>query len=277
MPHFWRGDSDIQTILTIAGFDPSSGAGITADLAVIAAHGFFGTSAITALTVQSTLGVRGTHAAKPSILRETLRFLNEDIVPDGVKIGMLSTSGNAEAVADFLHQLHEMGNKPIVVLDPVLRSSSGRELLGRGGIDTMIKRLLPLVDWITPNFAELGVLGKVKTSADSEVELASSRLSEQFPDLNLVATGGDGDSANDLITLANGSQTWLRGVKIASRSTHGTGCAFSTALLCNLVAGRGGVEAAGEAKKFVAEAIRQAEPIGHGIGPMNLLWPLRNG
>jgi hydroxymethylpyrimidine/phosphomethylpyrimidine kinase len=263
--------------LTIAGFDPSSGAGITADLAVIAAHGFFGTSAITAMTVQSTVGVRKSHAVKPGLIRESLRYLAQDITPSGVKIGMLATGGNVEVVAEFLHQQRTTGATVPVVLDPVIRSSSGRELLGRGGIDAVLTKLMPMVDWITPNALELAVLTKMPTSTPIEIEAASRLLIERFPSLNVVATGGDGEQANDLATLCDGRQEWFRGKKIESRGTHGTGCAFSTALTCRLVAGTAPLEAVNLAKEFVVEAIQNAPGIGRGNGPMELLWPLRRG
>ena len=272
-----HGRIDIQTILTIAGFDPSSGAGITADLAVIAAHGFFGTSAITALTEQSTLGVRSMHVVAAPILDATLRCLAEDLPPAGVKIGMLGSRENVQVVVSFLQQLKTAGRTVPVVLDPVIQSSSGRELLSRGGLDLLRDELLPLVDWVTPNGLELAALTNMPVTTALEVETASKSLVDRFPGLNVVATGGDGDQANDLAILLDGTQKWFSGQKIDSRATHGTGCAFSTALTCRLIAAIEPLEAVGLAKHFVSEAILRAEVIGNGNGPMDLLWPLRHG
>jgi hydroxymethylpyrimidine/phosphomethylpyrimidine kinase len=265
----------LKTMLTIAGFDPSSGAGVTADLAVFAAEGCFGTACVTALTVQSTMGVRGVEAVEARVVAETLACLWEDLPADGVKIGMLATAGNVEAVAEFLGRVRGTGAP--VVLDPVLRSSSGRELLSREGIDTLKMRLLPLVDWVTPNLAELGELAGLPVGTADEMEEGAAALRRLFPGLGVVVTGGHlaGNSADDLVVSPDGTKMWLRGERIASRATHGTGCAFSSSLACGLSRGLDGVEAARSAKGYVAEAIRQSEPMGRGSGPMNLLWPLK--
>lgn len=269
--------SAIQTVLTIAGFDPSSGAGITADLAVIAAHGMFGTSAITALTVQSTLGVRARHVIASPILEATLEYLVEDLPPAGVKVGMLGNRENVRSVVKVLQELRSSGWRIPVVLDPVIRSSSGRELLDGAGVDALLKDLLPLVDWVTPNLLELGVLAGMEVETKSEMSEAVDRLLANHSWLNVAATGGHLDSADDLIALSDGRRRWLRGEKLVSRATHGTGCAYSTALTCELVAGQEPLQAARLAKNFVSEGIRRAESIGNGNGPMDLLWPIRGG
>ena len=263
----------MRTLLTIAGFDPSSGAGVTADLAVMAVHRFFGMSAITALTVQSTLGVRSTHAVDATVLQATLECLLDDVRPGGVKIGMLGSAAAVEVVAAFVERLRRDGGRVPVVLDPVLRSSSGRDLLDASGVETLRRRLLGLVDWVTPNTAELAVLTGMPVGSHEEIERAAGSLRG----VDVVATGGDLERADDLVLLKNGARHWLSGEKIASSATHGTGCAFSTALLCGLASGMDGLAAAEAAKHYVAEAIRRAEPIGRGKGPMRLLWPLAGG
>src|ERR1700677_1518805 len=136
----------MRTVLTIAGFDPSSGAGVTADLMVFAAHGLFGVSCVTALTVQSTVGVMATDPIAAEVVRSTLDCLQADLPAAGIKIGMLSTASNVATVADFLTELrglHGQGTRVPVVLDPVLRSSSGRELLDPEGVTSLRERLLP--------------------------------------------------------------------------------------------------------------------------------------
>ncbi len=259
-------------LLTIAGFDPSSGAGVTADLAVFAAHGFFGTSCITALTVQSTRGVRAMEPVAAALVRTTLECLEEDLPAAGVKIGMLGTAANVFAVADFLARKADGARVP-VVLDPVLVSTSGQELLSCDGVTALKERLLPLASWVTPNRGELArLLGWPDGNGRAWVEGAARELTGRFAGLSLVVTGGEEDSPDDYVTEAGGACGWLSGTRIESAATHGTGCAFSSALLCGLVAGQ--MDAPARAKAYVAEAIRRAEPRGAGKGPMRLLWPV---
>ena len=251
--HRRGGEETIQTLLTIAGHDPSSGAGVTADLQVFAALGFFGTSAITALTVQSTLGVRGSHAIDAPILADALKFLVADLPPAGIKLGMLGSEENVRVVVDFLRENRASGRDAWVVLDPVPRSSSGAELLSAAGVRVLREELLPLVDWVTPNLAELAELAECRVETPEEMERAAVHLAGQYPGLNVAATGGHLQAADDLVVLAGGEMEWVRGEKIASRATHGTGCAYSSALLCGLVRGLGGMEAAWGAKAYLSE------------------------
>ncbi len=265
----------MRTLLSIAGFDPSSGAGVTADLAVFAAHGAFGTSCLTALTVQSTVGVRSVEPVDSRILRETLACLCEDLPPAAIKLGMLATVENVRVVVEFLQVWRSSSRKLPVVLDPVIRSSSGRELLTRQGVDLMRDELLPLVTLVTPNLDELGVLTGTASGSRAEVEEAARSLQRQTPGLGVVVTGGHfATEADDLVLAPDSRAEWLPGAKIASQSTHGTGCAFSSALACRLAEGFSGVEAARLAKEYVAEGIRRATPLGRGHGPLRLLWPL---
>ncbi len=256
-----------SALLTIAGYDPSSGAGVTADLAVFAAHHFFGVSAITALTVQSTLGVRAVQRVEPALLAETLTCLHEDLPPAGIKIGMLADAAHVHAVCDYLES-----HAPIpVVLDPVMISSSGRELLDPAGIDALRTRLLPLVSWVTPNRAELAVLTGCPAG---DTQAAARELARRFPGLNVIATGGDHEPPDDFVLTAEGESSWLGGTRVPGNATHGTGCAFSSALLCQLIAGNPLAPQA--AKDYVRQAIATAIPRGRGKGPMNLLWPLES-
>jgi hydroxymethylpyrimidine/phosphomethylpyrimidine kinase len=273
----------MQTVLTIAGFDPSSGAGVTADLMVFAAHGLFGTSCITGLTVQSTVGVRSTTAVSAEVVRATLDCLVSDLPLAGIKIGMLTTAENVAAVAEFLAEFRDEERRVPVVLDPVLRSSSGRELLDAEGVAAMRESLLPLVDWVTPNLEELGVLTGREVRRREEMPEAALALQEMGWELNVLATGGHLNPPDDLLLTARllapagGEMLWLAGEQMVSRSTHGTGCAFSSALLSRLVLGDDAWDAAAAAKGYVAEAIRTAETMGRGIGPVNHLWLLRRG
>jgi len=269
-----------RVALSVAGFDPSSGAGVTADLKTFAAHGIFGTSAITNLTVQSTLGVEGFEPVSGPFLTRTLEYLCSDLPPAGIKIGMLGTPDVASAVARFLQARHNGGNggepKPFlpIVLDPALKSSSGRELYPAYGMETLHQRLLPQINWITPNWSELGILAQAPVTSLAQAEAAAALLARRHPHLHIVVTGGDAEPPTDLLRLPGGELHRFPGKRIKTRSTHGTGCAFSSALLCRLMLGDTPVAAIRTAKIFVTEAMRHAPGIGHGHGPLDLLWTL---
>jgi len=278
----------MQTVLTIAGFDPSSGAGVTADLMVFAAHGLFGASAITALTVQSTLGVRAVHPISAEILCETLNYLHADLPPAGIKIGMLATAANVAAVCSYIEQLRQSESRIPIVLDPILISSSGRELLDAEGLIALREHLLPLVDWVTPNIAELAALTCTPVTRREDLAHASIALQsqvrymEQIADkdfvrqLGILATGGHLDPPDDFLVTPTGEQLWLPGQRILTRATHGTGCALSSAFLSRLVLGDPPAEAARAAKQYVAAALESAMPRGSGHSSMNHLWNLSN-
>ncbi len=273
-----------RTLLTIAGHDPSSGAGITADLQTFAAHRLFGTSAITALTVQSTLGVAEIEAVDPAFLRRALDHLASDLPPAGIKIGMLGSSEIAASVAGFLATLRpkegksKAGNQPPssppVVLDPILRATSGADLLPPDALDILHQQLLPLVTWITPNWSELSALTSEPVETLAQAEAAARKLAAHHPHLHIVVTAGDQSQPTDLLRLPSGDFHRFAGEHLDSTSTHGTGCAFSSALLCHLVLRDTPIEAVRSAKHFVTEAIRHAPNLGHGKGPLNLFWHL---
>lgn len=262
-----------QVVWTIAGFDPSSGAGITADLMTFAAHGLFGCSAITAYTVQSTLGVAAVEPVRPELLRQTLKHLAADLPPSGVKAGMLGAPEVARILGRFVHDLRTNLAIP-VVFDPVLRASSGRELYPTADLDVLHGELLPQVDWVTPNWAELAVLAEAEVSSLQQAEEAGRKLLARHANLNLAVTGGDQAEPTDLVLTREGQEFLLTGERVATNATHGTGCAFSSALLCHLVLGEAPESAVRAAKEYVTGALRHAPGVGHGKGPMGLLWPL---
>jgi hydroxymethylpyrimidine/phosphomethylpyrimidine kinase len=283
-------NNPMPTVLTIAGFDPSSGAGITADLMVFAAHSLFGTCCITGLTVQSTVGVESTQAVSPELVLATLTCLHADLPPVGIKVGMLTTAANVAVVCEYLDGMRrECSNRGLehvpVVLDPVIRSSSGRELLSPEGVQAMREHLLPLVDWITPNFAELAILAACGPGNDAR---SASRMLQKSVGrridgsmLGIVATGGHADPPDDFQLTPEGEEIWHAGEKVFTQSTHGTGCSYSSAFLARLVYGYEPQMAAIGAKRYVAGALTTAIPRGSGNGPINNLWPLlraaRNG
>jgi hydroxymethylpyrimidine/phosphomethylpyrimidine kinase len=266
-------------ILTIAGFDPSSGAGVTADIKTIAAHGCYGISCITALTVQSTAGVREVLPLPADHVRRVLLELASDLSPSAIHIGMLGSGEIATAVADFLADFMK-AHGSAVVLDPILRSSSGADLLDYAGVDVLRSRLLPMATVVTPNMEEAAALtGRPVTTLEDMARAANDlhRLGAKA----VVVKGGhmEGSEAVDLLSelVSPGTQARVRefrGPKLQSRATHGTGCAFATALACNLALGNEVCEAVGAAKAYVADAIRHSYPLGHGRGPMHHLFKL---
>lgn len=259
-------------VLTIAGFDPSSGAGATADLKTIAAQGCYGVACITALTVQSTTGVRRVFPVTEDIVRETLEELASDFKIAAIHIGMLGTPAAVLAVSRFLAG-RELEN---VVLDPVLKSSSGAELLEDAGTKLLVENLLPLVTVITPNLDEASVLSGLPVTNLAQMRAAAEKL-HALGAKAVVITGGHLDPAVDLLSCVAGNgrtQAEFRGAKQQSWSTHGTGCAFSTAVACYLALGKKLAEAVPLAKAYVEEAIANAYPLGEGIGPVNHLYRL---
>jgi hydroxymethylpyrimidine/phosphomethylpyrimidine kinase len=184
---------------------------------------------------------------------------------------MLATSPMVEAVCRFLVESRISGSK--TVLDPVLKSTSGRELLSPEGIDRLRAELLPLVGWVTPNLEELAALTGMPVSGREAIPEAAARLAAGYPALNIVVTGGHLDPPDDFLRTADGKEEWFPGNRIETRATHGTGCAFSSALLARLLAGDFPSPAVAAAKAYVAEAMQTAKPIGKGRGPLNhLFW-----
>lgn len=266
-------------VLTIAGFDPSSGAGITADIKTIAAHNCYGVACITALTVQSTQGVRRVEAVAANLLAASMVELASDVEFAAVHIGMLGSADTANAIADFLVTKHP----PNVVLDPVLRSTSGTDLLDQAALTVLIERLMPLATVLTPNLDEAAILTGMTVGTRAEMSLAAEKL-HKMGCRSVVITGGHlsqghpGELA-DLLSFAGQrgfEQKFFEVKRQQSNSTHGTGCAFSTAMACNLALGKTFVDAVSLAQAYVGSAISNAYPIGRGIGPINHLYKLGN-
>jgi hydroxymethylpyrimidine/phosphomethylpyrimidine kinase len=258
-------------VLTIAGFDPSCGAGVTADIKTIAAHGCYGTACITALTVQTTVGVQRVEPVSKEIVRETLRELAADMPPAAVRIGMLGSAEVVDAVAEFLD-----GSKPPnVVLDPIFKSSSSTPLLDDKGVERLAKVLLPLASVITPNIDEAALLTGLPVADLEQMKVAARRLHEMGAQ-NVVVTGGHLERATDVLSIAlpegNFEQLEFVSERLRSTSTHGTGCAFATALAANLAQGRQLQYAIVLAKAYVSKAISRAFPLGKGPGPLHQLY-----
>lgn len=253
-------------VLTVAGFDPSSGAGTTADIKTIAAHGCYGVGCVTALTVQSTQGVRRSEPVSGKLIRDTLKELAADFSFGAVRVGMLGSADGVAAVADFLKN-----NKvPNVVLDPVITSSSGEPLLDAKGVEKMRKELLPLATIITPNIDEAGALAGMPVTNVDQMRAAAAAL-HKLGAKNVVVTGGHLDKPVDVLS-AGGHVHEFASDRQRSTSTHGTGCAFATALACHLALGRDLDDAVVLSKAYVSSAIARAAKIGKGAGPVNHLF-----
>jgi len=250
-------------VLSIAGFDPSSGAGITADVKTIAAHKCYGISCITALTVQSTRGVLRVDPVEGRIITETVEELAIDFDIAAVKIGMVGSAEAGRAVAAFLRR-HRPKH---VVLDPILKSSSGAEMISKDGLEFLRERLLPLAWVITPNIAEAAMLTGLEVNSLEQMNDAALRL-QRMGAAAVIITGGHLDAPLDLVVQKEHTAVVLEGKKISSPSTHGTGCAFSTSLACNLAKGKSLIQSARAAKRYVETALLKPISMGTGIGPL---------
>jgi hydroxymethylpyrimidine/phosphomethylpyrimidine kinase len=266
-------------ILSIAGFDPTSGAGVTADVKTAAAMDCYAVSCITALTVQSTQGVFQVIPVSPEVVRETLHRLAEDVEIAAVRIGMLGAAEVAKVVAKFFHQHPH----PNLVVDPVLRASSGAALIDEEGVET-IRKLMPHCRIVTPNWQEAIELAgftheEIPLPKSWEAALPNLRTIaaeiHNFGAEAVVITGGHLPESNDYLSLLEVGGTVeqvFAGGRLDSKATHGTGCAFATALACELAHGKPLPLAVAGAKEYVRKAIRSAYPVGKGHGPMNHLF-----
>jgi hydroxymethylpyrimidine/phosphomethylpyrimidine kinase len=256
--------------LTVAGFDPSSGAGVTADIKTIAAHGCYGVACISAMTVQSTAGVRRVDPVSPALIEDTLKELVSDIEVAAVHIGMLGSGKIARVIADFLSR----EKLPNVVVDPILKSTSGADLIDAAGARVIVERLIPLATVVTPNVDEASALSGLAVRNPEQMRAAANKLHEMGAEA-VVVTGGGQEKAIDLLTFTTKrgiEQEIFKSDRQRSSSTHGTGCAFATAMACHLALGRGLPEAVLLAKAYVAAAISNAHPLGRGTGPVHHLY-----
>ena len=259
----------MPVILTIAGFDPSGGAGIAADLKTFAAHNCYGVAAITGLTVQNTQGATAVHPTDAGLLKRSVEALLKDETIKAVKIGMLATRANAEVVRGFLEANPSIPS----VLDPVFRSSNGLELLDAAGLDLVRTHLLSRVTVITPNLEEASALTGMKIENVEEMKAAAHKLVEMGARA-VVVTGGHLEKAIDAFFDGSKLETFV-GERVKPDNTHGTGCTFSSAVASNLALGRQLYDSVMLAKAYVAEAIRKAFATGPGRMPLNHLYRMQ--
>jgi len=254
-------------LLTIAGFDPSCGAGIAADLKTFAAHNCYGVAAIAALTVQSSEGVKSVHATPAATLREQLDVLADDVPIAAVKIGMLANRANASVVAEFL----DARKFTHVVLDPVTRPTAGNaELLDAPGLKFVRDELLKRVSVITPNMPEAGFLTGIDVKDLASMKEAALKLAEMGA-RSVVVTGGHMEKPIDVL-CENGVVESFGGDHVRSANTHGSGCTFSSAIAAQLATGLQLPQAVILAKAYVTKAIEKSYPVGKGPGPLNQLF-----
>jgi hydroxymethylpyrimidine/phosphomethylpyrimidine kinase len=256
----------LPVVLSIAGFDPSAGAGIAADLKTLAANNCYGVAAITALTVQNSQGVSSVHPVDPSILKASIHALQADGHIKAIKVGMLANRANCEVVCEVLD-----GSTGVpTVLDTVVRSSSGTDLIDAEGLAYLCDHLLRRVSVVTPNLLEASIITGQKVESVEGMKAAARKLIEMGARA-VVVTGGHLDKAIDVFHDGVDIETFVAD-RVKPDNTHGTGCTFSTAIAANLALGRQLGDAIVLAKAYVTEAIRKAYEIGPGRVPLNHLY-----
>ena len=259
----------MKSVLTIAGSDSSGGAGIQADIKTIAAHHLFAQSAITALTAQNTTGVYGVFDVPPGFVAQQIDVVFDDIRPDAVKIGMVSSAAIVEAIADALVR---NGARNIVV-DPVMVATSGSNLATDEAVVVLREKLMPLATVITPNIPEAEVLfGEPIEGADTQ-ERAAIAIAEAIGVAVLVKGGHGTDDANDALARSGCPDvTWFHGKRIDNPNTHGTGCTLSSAIACGLAQGASLEESVRQAKEYISGALAAQLDLGRGSGPLDHMW-----
>ncbi len=258
-----------KTALTIAGSDCSAGAGIQADLKTMTMNGVYAMSAVTALTAQNTTGVRSILESTPEFLRDQIDAVFEDIRPDAVKTGMVSSSELITVIADRL-RFFEAEN---IVVDPVMVATSGSELLENGAVSTLTKELLPLATLVTPNIPEAEVLSKLTVHTKEDMERASKLIGDTYGCAVLLKGGHSINDANDLL-YANGRYKWFCGKRIDNPNTHGTGCTLSSAIASNLAKGYDLEASIQRAKDYISDALAAMLDLGKGSGPIDHAFDL---
>ena len=275
----------MEAVLTIAGSDSSGGAGIQADVKTIESMGLFAECAVTALTAQNTLGVHGVLDVDPAFVEQQIDVVFDDIRPQAVKVGMVSSAAIVEAIARALSR----NGAEHVVVDPVMVATSGSALIEGGAVDALVRRLFPLAEVITPNLPEAEALAGFAIVEPADAERAAraiaARCRRAADELGaggvpaVLVKGGHGlgspDAADDLLLSADGALTWLRGERIDNPNAHGTGCTLSSAIAANLAQGLGVERSVRNAKAYVAGALSAGLDLGRGSGPLDLMWAYR--
>ena len=261
----------IRTALTIAGSDSSGGAGIQADIKTMTLNGVYAMSAITALTAQNTTGVRAIQEATPEFLRDQIDAVFEDIRPNAVKIGMVSSAELIKIIADRL-AYYKAEN---IVVDPVMVATSGSKLMKTDAVSVLTRELLPLATLVTPNIPEAEVLSEQTVHTKEDMERVAKLIGDAHGCAVLLKGGHRINDANDLL-YANGSYKWFRGKRINNPNTHGTGCTLSSAIASNLAKGYDLEASVQRAKDYISCALAAMLELGQGSGPMNHAFDLNS-
>lgn len=254
----------MKTALTIAGTDPSGGAGIQADIKTMTANGVFATCAVTALVAQNTTGVKSIVECTPDFLAEELDCVFTDIFPDAVKTGMVSSIPLIRVIAA---KLKEYGAKNLVV-DPVMVATSGDRLITEDAVSALKELLLPLATVLTPNIPEAEILSGMTIRSAADMEAAARAISEQYGCAVLCKGGHQINDADDLLWRC-GSGKWFHGKRINNPNTHGTGCTLSSAIAANLAKGFGLADSIARAKAYLTDALNAQLDLGQGSGPLD--------
>ena len=254
----------MKTALTIAGSDCSGGAGIQADIKTMTMNGVYAMSAITALTAQNTTGVRAIQEATSEFLKQQLDAVFEDIFPDAVKIGMVSSSELICVIADRL-KYYKAKN---VVVDPVMVATSGSALMKTDAVQTLITELLPIATLVTPNIPEAQVLSGLTIETKEDMVTAAKQIGDSYHCAVLLKGGHSINDANDLL-YSKGELVWFEGKRINNSNTHGTGCTLSSAIASNLAKGFPLAESVHRAKDYISGALAAMMDLGQGSGPLN--------
>lgn len=261
----------MKTCLTIAGSDSSGGAGIQADLKTMTVNGVYAMSVITALTAQNTQGVSGILDVSPEFITSQMDAVFTDIYPDAIKIGMVSSPEIVEAIAKSLEN-YEAKN---IVLDPVMVATSGAVLLKEEAMDSLINRLIPLADVITPNIPEGEILAGMKIENEDDMKKAAEIIGEKYNCAVLLKGGHKVNDASDLL-YRKGDFKWFISERIDNNNTHGTGCTLSSAIAANLAKGEDLNQAIKNAKEYLTGALRAGLNLGKGSGPLMHNYILNN-
>lgn len=262
----------MKKVLTIAGSDCSGGAGIQADLKTMTAHGVYGMSVITALTAQNTTGVYGILDSTPEFVGQQMDCVFQDIVPDAIKIGMVSRK---EIIREISRKLKEYKGKNIVA-DPVMVSTSGSRLLAEDAIEALTTEILPLASLVTPNIPEAELLSDMKITNKRDMEKAAERIAGRLNTETavLVKGGHQIEDASDCL-FYQGKLVWFFGERIDNPNTHGTGCTLSSAIASNLALGFDIEESIRRGKEYLTGALRAELDLGKGSGPLNHCWKIK--
>ncbi|MDO5037229.1 MAG: bifunctional hydroxymethylpyrimidine kinase/phosphomethylpyrimidine kinase [Tissierellia bacterium] len=259
----------MKTALSIAGSDPSGGAGIQADLKTMTLNGVFAMSVVTALTAQNTTGVKSLLEVDPGFLRDQMDMVFTDIRPQAVKIGMVSKGGLVEVIAQALED-YQAEN---IVVDPVMVATSGAGLMGDGAMGPLKDRLIPLANLVTPNIFEGEVLSGLKIKSQEDRVRAAKKIYDQWGTPVLLKGGHQEGQADDLL-YDQGGETWFYGPRIHNPNNHGTGCTLSSAIAANLAKGYSLETSIRRAKAYINRALEAMLDLGQGSGPLNHAFDL---